>query len=439
MSITDKLNALSVQNELESSEDKWDFGPDEEKAAIALLLNAPELWDVYMPNINYSIFTDMSCQYVMAQIKVYYKQYEEVPTRGVLYDICARDITVDDAVWDDIKAVISGELNARVAGHIASKLAEWIQHRKLAGLYSAESLALFKSGNYDQIQEIIEDSMSISSLDNSIGDNDTLLTEVLTDDPKIRYTTGIHQLDGYLNGGITGGQVLMYVASTGGGKSTIMASQAAALLKRKIKVTYVTLEVTKIDLYRRILQNITGYKRTDLKGKKEDDPKIQEARELMKNLRIVHLEAVVSNKNHINAQLKTLARKKHKAPIVIVDYLEQMSESSGNKQYQDYQQQKKVAQELVGLAQKHNIALITATQTNRTGYQQTQDKKTIDLGAMAGSYDKAQPMDYVISLSPSDSDRQEFQMHIAKNRHGRNDVDVLVKVDWDRQIVKGVL
>jgi hypothetical protein len=111
-----------------------------------------------------------------------------------------------------------------------------------------------------------------------------------------------------------------------------------------------------------------------------------------------------------------------KPALIVLDYLERMKpESSGHKRDQSWNWIGAICGDLVRLAKRHELALWTAGQVNRSGLSSEQ----IDLSQIQGSIKHAQEASVVLGLSrvgasENNEEKVIFRFDLLKNRHGRN-------------------
>jgi len=165
------------------------------------------------------------------------------------------------------------------------------------------------------------------------------------------------------------------MAGTGVGKSTIMCHIAANALSSGYSVLYITMEMAEEKISERIDANLL-------------DIPIEEIENLSKSIfadRIHRLKKKTAgklivkeyptghaNSNHFRALLNELRLKKEFIPdLIIIDYLNICASSrikGMGGSINSYSFIKSIAEEIRGLAVEFDVPVISATQTNREGY-----------------------------------------------------------------------
>lgn len=229
------------------------------------------------------------------------------------------------------------------------------------------------------IPQILSDALSIS-FDPNIG-HDYLENS----DQRYEYYHKIEQripfdLD-YFNritrGGLPQKTLNIALAGTGVGKSLFMCHVAASCLAQNFNVLYITLEMAEEKIAQRIDANLLNVKLDDLENLPKDvfDRKISRLKENVKGKLIVKEYPTASaSAIHFRNLLNDLSLKKHFKPdIIFIDYLNICSSSrlKHGSNVNSYSYIKAIAEELRGLAVEFKVPIMSATQTTRTGFTNT--------------------------------------------------------------------
>ena len=164
------------------------------------------------------------------------------------------------------------------------------------------------------------------------------------------------------------------LAGTGVGKSLFMCHVAAGCLSQGHNVLYITMEMAEERIAERIDANLLNVSLDELQTMGKSD--YQRKFEVIKNktqgkLIIKEYPTASASALHFRALLNELALKKSFKPdIIFIDYLN-ICASSRIKQggsVNSYTYIKSIAEELRGLAVENNLPIVSATQTTRSGY-----------------------------------------------------------------------
>jgi len=182
----------------------------------------------------------------------------------------------------------------------------------------------------------------------------------------------------YLNkitkGGLPKKSLNIILAGTGVGKSLAMCHMASANLIDGKNVLYITMEMAEEKIAQRIDANLLNVTLDDLEALSKDmyDKKIERVRGKTSGKLIVKEYPTASaGSGHFRHLLNELRLKRSFVPdIIYVDYLNICTSSriKSGAQVNSYTLVKAIAEELRGLAVEFNIPLVSATQTTRSGY-----------------------------------------------------------------------
>jgi replicative DNA helicase len=166
----------------------------------------------------------------------------------------------------------------------------------------------------------------------------------------------------------------IFLAGTGVGKSLAMCHIAAAALSQGKNVLYITLELAEEEVAKRIDANLMNITIDDLLQLPQD-LYLKKANTLKSKsqgkLIVKEYPTASASTLHFKALLNELHLKKSFAPdIIFVDYLNICASArikpGGN--VNSYTYIKAIAEEMRGLAVEFEVPVVSATQTNRTGF-----------------------------------------------------------------------
>lgn len=208
--------------------------------------------------------------------------------------------------------------------------------------------------------------------------------------------------------------------NTGVGKSLIMCHMAAANLNLGHNVLYITLEMSEERIAERIDANLLDTPISEIEDlpKQLYDRKVNKLKQNVKGrLMIKEYPTASASATHFRALLDELKMKKGFTPdIIYVDYLN-IATSSRLKTSQAvnmYTYVKSIAEELRGIAVEYDVAVVSATQTNRTGYQDMD----AGLESTSESFGIAMTGDFIIAAI-SNEELQERGVYLFKQLKNR--------------------
>ena len=230
--------------------------------------------------------------------------------------------------------------------------------------------------NRDSIPSILSDALGVS-FDTAIG-HDYLL------DYEKRYETyhrkeekiefDLEFFNKITKGGLPNKTLNIALAGTGVGKSLFMCHVAASVLLQGRNVLYITLEMAEERIAERIdanLLNIPIQQLNELPKSMFESKVNSLAKKTQGTLIIKEYPTASAHAGHFKSLLSELALKKSFRPhIIFIDYLNICASSrhKANGAANSYSYIKSIAEELRGLAVEFNVPIVSATQTTRGGY-----------------------------------------------------------------------
>ena len=248
----------------------------------------------------------------------------------------------------------------------------------------------------------------------------------------------------YLNvitkGGLPNKSLNVILAGTGVGKSLFMCHAAAAALAQGKNALYITMEMAEERIAERIDANLLDVsldKITDLTRESFTSKVDKIASKTHGKLIIKEYPTSQAHAGHFRALLNELKLKKKFTPdIIYIDYLN-ICGSSRIKQggsVNSYTFIKSIAEELRGLAVEFNLPVMTATQTTRSGF----GNSDIGLEDTSESFGLPATADLMLALISNDELKSLGQIMVKtlKNRYADPGMHERFVVGVDRSKMK---
>jgi archaellum biogenesis ATPase FlaH len=222
-------------------------------------------------------------------------------------------------------------------------------------------------------------------------------------------------------GGLPNKTLNVALAGTGVGKSLFMCHCAASNLSAGYNVLYITLEMAEEKIAERIDANLLNVQVDELAILPKDayEKKINRVREKTTGkLVIKEYPTASAGANHFRHLLNELNLKKNFVPnIIYIDYLNICISSrlKYGSNINSYTYVKSIAEELRGLAVEFNVPIVSATQTTRSGYTNTD----IGLEDTSESFGLPATADLMFALISSEEleDLNQLMVKQLKNRY----------------------
>jgi hypothetical protein len=223
--------------------------------------------------------------------------------------------------------------------------------------------------------------------------------------------TGWDVIDEITQGGFGVGELVIFAAPPGIGKSWSLVNVAAAAVKMGKTVVYYTLELSEAMIGQRFDAVFTGIPIPNLKYNKEEVEKTISS--LKGDLVIKDFPSGTAGINALKAHIDRMVLQGKKPDIIVVDYADLLRGSVKEKRYEVLEE---LVVDLRGMAGEYGVPLYTASQINRSGA----DQDVITGTSIAGSFSKLMTADFVVSLSRKIDDKLAGtgRWHVIKNRFG---------------------
>ena len=241
-----------------------------------------------------------------------------------------------------------------------------------------------------------------------------------------RLSFGLQYLDKITGGGIPDKTLNIIMAGTGVGKSLFMCDIAAKTLLQGKNVLYITCEMAEERIAERIDANLLDIPIQDIRDVPRQifETKVHSLQKKTQGkLFIKEYPTASAHAGHFDALLKELQLKKgFKPDIVFIDYLNICSSQryKAGSNANSYTIVKAIAEELRGLAGKHVVPIISATQTNRGGY----NSSDMELTDTSESFGLPATADLMLGLSKNEELEQMGQILVKQLKNRYNDPGV---------------
>jgi len=300
-----------------------------------------------------------------------------------------------------------------------------------------KSADLLDKGEYGPVEKLIKDAIQIS-LNKDMGTD-------YFEDPRGRLealknsngqiSTGWPSVDKKLYGGFNRGELNIWCAASGGGKSLFLANLGINWALNGLNVLYLTFELSENLVSMRMDSMLTGVATREIFKNLEDvELKVKMTGKKAGNIQIKYMPSGKTT-NDIRAYLKEYQVKKgYKPDIILIDYLDLMMPMSVKVSPSDlFVKDKYVSEELRNLAMETQAIVCTASQLNRSAVEEIE----FDHSHISGGLSKIQTADNVIGIFTSRAmkERGRYQIQFMKTRSSSG-VGQKVDLEFDVDTLK---
>ena len=343
-----------------------------------LICNEPYARKV-IPFIRTDYFTDKNYQVVLDMITAHYFKFNSVPSKETLA-IDLDGAGYNEQMFNDCKGIIENLSPDSSELEWAVDITEKFCQEKAVYNAIMGSIEILDNKNKDKtktaIPEMLSDALAVS-FDTHIGhdfveDSEERFDSYHRKEEKVDFD--IDLLNKITMGGFSKKSLNVILAGTGAGKSLAMCHFASHNLTQGKNVLYITLEMAEEAIARRIDSNLMDirYDELELIPKDMYEKKMDKIASTTKGKLIIkEYPTATAHSLHFKALLKELElKRKFKPDIIYIDYINlcMSSRLKGNVTANSYTIVKAIAEELRGLAVTFGVPIVTATQTNRAGF-----------------------------------------------------------------------
>jgi len=281
-----------------------------------------------------------------------------------------------------------------------------------------KSADLLEKGEYTPVEKLIKDAIQIS-LNKDMGTDywsDPRARLLLLKDSNGQISTGYPSIDRKLYGGFKRGELNIFCAGSGGGKSLFLANLGVNFSLAGLNVIYFTFELSEGLVGMRVDSMLTGIASKDIFKNLDDvEMKVKLTGRRAGGMQIKYMPSG-KNCNDLRSYLKEYQVKTGKKPdIILVDYLDLMMPLSVKVSPSDlFVKDKYVSEELRNFAMETQCVVVTAAQLNRSAVEEIE----FDHSHISGGLSKIQTADNVIGIFTSRAmrERGRYQIQFMKTR-----------------------
>ena len=382
-----------------------------------------------LPFIKPEYFENYNEKIIFEEISKFVLSYDNLATKEVVLIEVEKRIDITEETFKDVCDYVrkldneSSELK-----WITDTTEKWCRDRAIY-LALMESIKVAdgqdEKKSRDSIPSILQQALAVS-FDDHIG-HDYL------NDYQERYDTyhrkeekipfDLEYFNKITKGGLPNKTLNIALAGTGVGKSLFMCHMASSILLQGKNVLYITLEMAEDRIAERIDANLLNVNIKDIVDlpKQMFETKVNNiAKKTQGSLIIKEYPTASAHTGHFKSLLNELALKKSFRPdIIFIDYLNICASSryKSNFSVNSYSYVKAIAEELRGLAVEFCVPIVSATQTTRSGY----GNSDVELTDTSESFGLPATADLMFALISTEELEQMGQIMVKQLKNRYND------------------
>lgn len=382
-----------------------------------------------LPFISEDYFVDYSDKTVFKLIHSFITKYNKPPTLEAL-EISLQNSSLPEGSFKEAQDILKSLSDYEPANQ------EWLVNEsekfcKDKAIYNAilKSIDILeekdKKLSKDGIPTLLQDALGVC-FDSSVGHD---YFENASDrydfyhKVESRIPFDIDLFNKITQGGLPNKTLNIALAGTGVGKSLFMCHMAASTMAQGRNVLYITLEMAEERIAERIDANLLNVEIDQLKNL----PKNMFESRMSKVSGKTHGKLIIkeyptasAHVSHFKALLNELSLKRSFKPdIIFIDYLNICASSrfKPGGSVNSYTYVKAIAEELRGLAVEFNLPIVSATQTTRSGYSNTD----VELTDTSESFGLPATADFMFALISTEELEQLNQLMVKQLKNRYND------------------
>lgn len=398
-----------------------------EQIVLAHLCNDEEYLRKTIPFLKEEYFGGADTRQVFTCIDEFVAKYNTVPSKSALLIALQDDRRVTEDLYHKCESMINGL-------QMSHNPSEWLLDEtekfcKQKALYNAimKSIQIIDGDDKEYSKDALPDILSTAlgvGFDNNIGhdyiDNaDERYDFYHREEEKIPFD--LEYFNKITEGGLLNKTLNVALAGTGVGKSLFMCHMAAACIQQGKNVLYITLEMAEERIAERIDANMMNVAIQDLKdlSRQMFSERVEKVtKKVNGRLIIKEYPTASAHSGHFKALIDELKLKRNFLPdIIFIDYLNICTSSrfKNGSNANSYTIIKSIAEELRGLAVQFDLPIVTATQTTRGGY----NNSDVELTDTSESFGLPATADLMFALISTEELEQQGHIMVKqlKNRY----------------------
>ena len=419
-----------------------------EKTILSNLLFNEEYARKVLPFIKDEYFRDVNQKLTFKLIQEYVGKYNDLPSKEALKIDLQNKSNISEMSFREVNVLIDDLENDKKTSSswLVEHTEKFCQDQALFNAISKSIQLISGDDKVDiskgAIPELLSTALAVS-FDTHIGhdlvdDWERRFELYHTKESKIPFN--LEYFNKITKGGLSKKTLNICLAGPGVGKSMFMCHCAASNLIDGLNVLYITLEMAEERIAERIDANLMNIAIDELSVLPKDvyEKKIEKIKsKTVGKLIIKEYPTASAGANNFRYLLNELKLKKNFKPdIIYVDYLNICNSSrlKVGSNVNSYLYVKAIAEELRGLAVEHNLPIVSATQTNRTGYTNSD----VGLEDTSESFGLPATADFMFAIITNDQMANLNQLLVKqlKNRYSDPNINRKFIVGVDRSKMK---
>ncbi len=400
-----------------------------------------------LPFLKDEYFEDQNDKFLYTAIKKYIDEYNGLPTKTALRIAIDESNGLNEERYKQVTSTLDNLTYDEKTDQawLIDTTEKFCQDKAIYNAVRQSILVLdgkIKELDKGAIPQLLSDALGVS-FDTNVGhdfleNSDERFEFYHRVEEKLEFD--LEYFNKITKGGLSKKSLSVALAGTGVGKTLFMTHCASAALMSGKNVLYITMEMAEERIAERIDANLLDVTLDDLRllpidayRKKIDRVKARTSGKLI----VKEYPTGSAGANHFRHLLNELKLKKNFVPdIIFIDYLNicMSSRLKHGANINSYTLIKAIAEELRGLAMEFNVPVMSATQTTRSGY----GNSDVEITDTSESFGLPATADFMFALISTEELEKIGQLMVKqlKNRWGSIDSPKRFIIGIDRSKMK---
>lgn len=392
---------------------------NKQKLLIEYLISSPDTYAL-CSNIVKSTYFDPEYRQAVDFVHKYYDEYHKTPALDQIHAESGVQFKRQEVTTDQLEYTIN-------------EIERFCKRRALEKAV-LESVPLIEQERGGEVEALIRDAVTVS-LNRNMGtdyfrDPEGRLQKMSESNSKI--STGWKEVDELLYGGLERGQLIIFSANSGGGKSVSLANLGLNFLEQGLNVVYFTFELSEELISQRYDTMVSGISTAVWQYHKDNiSQAVLKAGDTSGHFLIKEMNSGTTP-NELRAYLKEYELLHNRTPdLIIIDYLDMMNPNERVSADNVFEKDKRVSEQIRDIGKDYRAVVASASQQNRGAVDQVH----INQSHVAGGISKVNTADVWISIFANASQRAagECAFQFLKTRSSEGEGRTIY-LQWTKNI-----
>ena len=390
-----------------------------QKLLLEYLISSPDTYALCSSIVEPDYF-DPEYRNAVKFTHEYYDEYHQIPSPDQIEAETGVKLTQQEVTSDQLE-------------YTTNEVEQFCKRRAMEKAV-LESVPLIEENKYGDVEQLIRDAVTVS-LNRNMGtdyfrDPEGRLQKMSESKKKI--STGWSVLDKWLYGGLERGQLIIFSANSGGGKSVALANLGLNFLEQGLNVVYFSFELSEDLISQRYDTMVSGISTAVWEYHKDEiSQAVLKTGDKSGHLLIREMHSGTTP-NELRAYLKEYELLYNRTPdLIIVDYLDIMEPNQRVSADNVFEKDKRVSEQIRDIGKDYGAVVGSASQQNRGAVEETR----IHQGHVAGGISKVNTSDVWISVHANATMRaqEECAFQLVKTRSSEGEGQ-MIYLQWTKNI-----